>query len=75
MPGHPWTRLIETWFGETLVDPGAVPGRIPWWFGPDEARDIIARFGRFPHRNAVLQRENTAEEAEYLAGGAPSFGQ
>ncbi len=25
-------------------------------------RDIIARFGRFPHRNAVLGRANTAEE-------------
>jgi uncharacterized protein (DUF924 family) len=38
-------------------------------------RDIIARFGRFPHRNAVLGRENTPEEAEYLAGKAPRFGQ
>ena len=25
-------------------------------------RDIIARFGRFPHRNAVLGRTSTAEE-------------
>jgi uncharacterized protein (DUF924 family) len=38
-------------------------------------RDIIARFDRFPHRNTILDRENTAEEAEYLAGDAPSFGQ
>lgn len=37
--------------------------------------DIIRQFGRFPHRNAVLGRENTAEEAEYLAGDAPTFGQ
>ena len=37
--------------------------------------DIIRRFGRFPHRNAVLGRENTPEEAEYLAGDAPTFGQ
>jgi len=29
-------------------------------------RDIIARFGRFPHRNAVLGRETTPEEAEFL---------
>ena len=29
--------------------------------------DIIARFGRFPHRNAVLGRVSTAEEAAYLA--------
>jgi len=30
-------------------------------------RDVITRFGRFPHRNAILGRENTAEEAEYLS--------
>lgn len=29
-------------------------------------RDAIRRFGRFPHRNAVLGRENTPEEAAYL---------
>lgn len=38
-------------------------------------RNIIARFGRFPHRNAVLGRENTPEEDDYLAGIAPRFGQ
>lgn len=38
-------------------------------------RDIIARFGRFPHRNRVLNRENTPAETEYLAGDAPTFGQ
>jgi uncharacterized protein (DUF924 family) len=27
---------------------------------------IIARFGRFPHRNALLGRESTAEEARFL---------
>lgn len=31
-------------------------------------RDIIARFGRFPHRNACLGRETTDEEAEFLTG-------
>lgn len=31
-----------------------------------EHRDIIARFGRFPHRNAVLGRDDTPEEAEFL---------
>jgi uncharacterized protein (DUF924 family) len=38
-------------------------------------RDIIARFGRFPHRNAVLGRDSTQEEVRYLERGAPSFGQ
>ncbi len=37
--------------------------------------DIIALFGRFPHRNQVLNRPDTPEESEYLAGGAPTFGQ
>ena len=29
-------------------------------------REIIARFGRFPHRNAVLARESTPDETEFL---------
>jgi uncharacterized protein (DUF924 family) len=28
--------------------------------------DVIARFGRFPHRNIVLNRTNTSEESAYL---------
>ena len=38
-------------------------------------KDIIDRFGRFPHRNALLNRDNTPEEDEYLAGDTPDFGQ
>jgi len=30
-------------------------------------RDIICKFGRFPHRNKVLGRESTMEEQAYLA--------
>jgi uncharacterized protein (DUF924 family) len=30
-------------------------------------RDVVARFGRHPHRNVVLGRESTPEELEYLA--------
>ncbi|WP_279246699.1 DUF924 family protein [Candidatus Litorirhabdus singularis] len=29
-------------------------------------RDVIFKFGRFPHRNAILQRQSTAEELEHL---------
>lgn len=36
--------------------------------------DIIARFGRFPYRNAALGRTSTAEEESFLASG-PRFGQ
>ena len=38
-------------------------------------KDIIDQFGRFPHRNRLLGRENTPEEDEYLAGDSPDFGQ
>ncbi len=38
-------------------------------------KDIVDQFGRFPHRNKILDRENTAEEEEYLAGDSPDFGQ
>jgi uncharacterized protein (DUF924 family) len=37
--------------------------------------DLVQRFGRFPHRNAVLGRTDTPEEAAYLAGGGERFGQ
>jgi uncharacterized protein (DUF924 family) len=36
-------------------------------------RDIIARFGRFPHRNAVLGRQSTDEELEFLKQPGSSF--
>lgn len=32
-------------------------------------RDIVARFGRFPHRNAVLGRASSQEEERFLAEG------
>lgn len=32
-------------------------------------RDIIARFGRFPSRNAALGRTDTAEETAFMADG------
>ncbi|WP_291296643.1 DUF924 family protein [Elioraea sp.] len=32
-------------------------------------RDIIARFGRFPHRNPMLGRDTTAEEQAFLDAG------
>jgi uncharacterized protein (DUF924 family) len=40
-----------------------------------EHRDIIQRFGRFPHRNRVLGRESTAEELEWLAHEGSHFAQ
>jgi uncharacterized protein (DUF924 family) len=36
-------------------------------------RDIIRRFGRFPHRNSSLGRENTAAEIEFLKQPGSGF--
>jgi uncharacterized protein (DUF924 family) len=44
-------------------------------FARDYARrhvDVVARFGRFPHRNAILRRESTTEEKVFLADN-PGF--
>ncbi|VEH68698.1 Uncharacterized protein conserved in bacteria [Rodentibacter pneumotropicus] len=49
-------------------------------FGPEESVDfelkhkvIIDRFGRYPHRNAVLGRESSSEEIEFLTQPGSSF--
>jgi uncharacterized protein (DUF924 family) len=63
-----YTQLAEEDAEQTYLREGVLPfARLH--------RDIIARFGRFPHRNKVLGRRNTAEENDYLAGDAPAFGQ
>jgi uncharacterized protein (DUF924 family) len=41
----------------------------------EQHRSIVARFGRFPHRNRVLGRPDTAEEEAYLGQGGQNFGQ
>ncbi|TWT03064.1 DUF924 family protein [Reyranella sp. CPCC 100927] len=38
-------------------------------------RDIVVRFGRFPHRNAALGRTDTPAEQAYLGGVHARFGQ
>ena len=41
----------------------------PWLEHDEGHRDIIRRFGRFPHRNPVLGRTTTPQEADFLKGG------
>lgn len=43
-----------------------VPDSMGW---AQEHHDIIQRFGRFPHRNAELGRDTTAEERQFLDEG------
>lgn len=35
--------------------------------------DVIERFGRFPHRNAILGRRSTPEELDYLSQPGSGF--
>lgn len=36
-------------------------------------RDIVRRFGRFPHRNAILGRDSTPDELDFLKQPGSSF--
>jgi uncharacterized protein (DUF924 family) len=49
-----------------LFDALGVPGQTEFATGH---RDIIVRFGRFPHRNRIVGRDTTAAEREFLDGG------
>lgn len=51
-----------TYFAQRLDDPETMKFAV-------EHADIIRRFGRFPHRNAVLGRETTPEEQSFLDEG------
>lgn len=51
------TRSVELF--EALGDPGYLDYAV-------QHRDIIQKFGRFPHRNAALDRQNTPDEDEFL---------
>ena len=47
------------------LDASARRGTLKW---ARHHHDIVARFGRFPHRNALLGRETTPEEAGVPGG-------
>jgi uncharacterized protein (DUF924 family) len=49
-------------FKRVLEDPSLA--ELPEW--ARKHREVIRRFGRFPHRNAILGRESTPEEEEFL---------
>lgn len=63
--------LFAAWCGQ-LHGPArnAVAGNVDF---AERHRDIVARFGRFPHRNAVLGRTATPEELEFLQQPGSSF--
>ncbi|WP_345813471.1 DUF924 family protein [Paraburkholderia sp. PREW-6R] len=56
-------------FTQLLAEPG---GESYYRFAQRHAK-VIERFGRFPHRNAVLGRQSTADELEFLKQRGSSF--
>ena len=73
-------RCVELMRGlaaDVAAEPGVEAGRRDRFVGfIDYAirhRDIVARFGRFPHRNALLGRTSTPEEIEFLTQPGSSF--
>ena len=71
--------LFEQIAGQQREIPGLSGDVIQFWSGMLKAavehRVIIARFGRYPHRNEVLKRQSTDVELEYLTQGSSRFGQ
>src|SRR6267154_2562757 len=63
-------RRLRTEAPEQLFGPFAGAAR-----SANNHRAIIERFGRFPHRNQVLGRENTPAEEEWLRKAGTSFPQ
>ena len=57
-------------FRQLERDEPALTGLVDW---AQRHHDIIERFGRFPHRNAVLGRVSTAEEAAFLLTPGSGF--
>ena len=57
---------------DQLVEEATMEQRTLLEFSATQARghrEVIARFGRHPHRNEVLGRQSSAEELEYVASG------
>ena len=57
-------------FRQLAQDEPALAGLVDW---ARRHHDIVARFGRFPHRNALLGRPSTDEELAFLRTPGSSF--
>lgn len=57
-------------FGQLEADEPTLAGLREW---AQKHHDIVARFGRFPHRNAALGRSSTAEELAFLQTPGSGF--
>lgn len=66
---HSESRLVHV-EAERLYREFALPANLEFEL---KHKTIIDRFGRYPHRNAILGRASTAEEAEFLKHPGSSF--
>ena len=66
MPFEHAEDLDAQWRGVGLFQTMGLNEMVPW---AELHRDIILRFGRFPHRNVILGRRSTPEELAFLAQG------
>ncbi|MEZ5463180.1 DUF924 family protein [Dokdonella sp.] len=66
---HSESRVIHAW-AEQLYRDHAPAGNLEFEL---KHKAIIDRFGRYPHRNAILGRESSVEEVEFLKGPGSSF--
>ena len=70
-------QLLSVQLHETLLQQAPQSYRSFLENALDYARrhhSIIKRFGRFPHRNAILNRGTNREEAGFLLAGGDTFG-
>jgi uncharacterized protein (DUF924 family) len=81
-PFHHSEEVVAQDTGITILKALKRQGPAPWRpyiqrsiVGWTKHRDIVARFGRFPHRNHVLGRPSSRKEVTYLAKDGQSFGQ
>jgi uncharacterized protein (DUF924 family) len=63
-------RRAVALFTQLAADEPALAGLVEW---AQKHCDIVARFGRFPHRNALLGRASTPEEIEFLRQPGSGF--
>ena len=63
-------RTAVQLFEQLGRDEPALAGLLEW---AQRHHDVVARFGRFPHRNALLGRISTAQELAYLAEPGSGF--
>ena len=66
---HSESRVVH----EVALTLFAEPGMEENYRYEQRHKQIVERFGRYPHRNAVLGRESTSEELEFLQQKGSSF--